>query len=363
MQKKKILTSQAIPGMIISDDVFSASNQLIIAAGTPVTDRVITRLKFHSIHQVWIAIDGEAVPESVSDTSIPISQLSSTRIRATEEFRHFSEALQKTTNAVRKQIEGIANGQPINEDLLTSEIHSIISCSRNGAHVFDMLHCLREYDDETYRHCVNVALISYTLGTWLNFTRRDLDTLILCGLMHDIGKLMISSDILRKPSRLTPEERSIIQTHSVRGYNILRSQKTNIHVQMAAMMHHERCDGSGYPLGLKGDQIDRFAKVVMIADVYEAMTAARVYRGPLCPFEVISIFESEGLSQYETKYVMTFLEHICETYLHCSVRLTDKTEGTIVMINPTYLSHPVVKVGRRFVDLSKQPELSIEAFI
>lgn len=71
-------------------------------------------------------------------------------------------------------------------------------------------------------------------------------------------------------------------------------------------MHHERCDGSGYPRGLKANEIDPFAKLVSIADVYDAMTCARVYRGPLCPFEVISLFETEGYIKYDTKYILTF---------------------------------------------------------
>ncbi len=135
-------------------------------------------------------------------------------------------------------------------------------------------------------------------------------------------------------------------------------------MQMSAMMHHERCDGTGYPLGIKGDQIDRFAKIIMVADVYEAMTAARVYRGPVCPFEVISIFESEGLAKYDTRTVMTFLEHVNQTYMNNNVRLSDKSEGVIIMMNRTSLSRPVIHVGGdRFIDLSKEHDLYIEAIL
>ncbi|MDE7297551.1 MAG: HD domain-containing protein, partial [Lachnospiraceae bacterium] len=257
----------------------------------------------------------------------------------------------------------IEKNEKVNEDELIQEIDSVLSNARNGMHVFDMLHSMRDHDDETYLHSLNVALISNVLGRWLHFSRRELDTLTLCGLLHDIGKLMIPQEIIRKSSRLTDSEYTTVRTHPVRGFNILRAQNANIHVQMSAMMHHERCDGSGYPMGIKGDQIDRFAKIVMIADVYEAMTAARVYRGPLCPFEVISIFESEGLAKYDTRYVMTFLEHINQTYLHNNVRLNDKSEGSIVMMNRTSLSKPVIQVGDRFIDLSREPDLYIEAIL
>ncbi|MBQ9120576.1 MAG: HD domain-containing protein [Lachnospiraceae bacterium] len=359
MRKRRILTSQATPGMTIAADIYTSNNQLIIPSGTEITDRVITRLKFYSIHQISITVEEEA-PQIKYE---PIAEPYSSKVKKTPEFKQFNSSLEESVVDFEQQIRKVAETGTFESDVLLQDVKPILSCARNGSHVFDMLHSLRDSDDETYRHSINVALIAYSLGTWLNFSKKDLDTLLLCGLLHDLGKLMIDPKILRKPSALTAEEESIMQTHCVRGYNILRSQNTNIHVQMTAMMHHERCDGSGYPMGLKADQIDRFAKVVMIADVYEAMTAPRVYRGALCPFEVIGIFESEGLTKYDTHYVMTFLERINHIYLHNNVRLNNKAEGTIVMINPTYLSRPVVQVGEEYIDLSKEPELYIEAIL
>ena len=264
----------------------------------------------------------------------------------------------------RQVLDIIRNNVPIAEDELLTDINDILKNARNGMHVFDMLHSMRDFDDETYLHSVNVALIANVLGRWMNFTERELDTLTLCGLLHDIGKLLIPPEIIKKPTALSDTENETLMSHPLRGYNILRAQKANIHVQMSAMMHHERCDGTGYPLGIKGDQIDRFAKIIMVADVYEAMTAARVYRGPVCPFEVISIFESEGLAKYDTRTVMTFLEHVNQTYMNNNVRLSDKSEGVIIMMNRTSLSRPVIRVGGdRFIDLSKEHDLYIEAIL
>ena len=86
----------------------------------------------------------------------------------------------------------------------------------------------------------------------------------------------------------------------------------------AALMHHERCDGSGYPFGLTGNRIDKFAKIVSIADVYDAMTANRCYRDGLCPFEVIAMFEKEGLTQFNPKYILTFLNKM---YCFCGLNV------------------------------------------
>lgn len=403
MKRIRILTSQATPGMVIADDVYTTANQLIIPAGTAISNKVITRLKFYSIHQVTVTVeDGVEVPEApaaapapaaqgkpasspaapkfpeisrkpeVSERPAPLptslpreTQMYSEKVKNTPEFKAFSSSVETSTNHLRSQVLDIVrNNAPIDEESLLKDISSVLSNARNGMHVFDMLHSMRDFDDETYLHSVNVALISNVLGRWLNFTERELDTLTLCGLLHDIGKLLIPPEIIKKPTALNDKEHETLMTHPLRGYNILRAQKANIHVQMSAMMHHERCDGSGYPLGIKGDQIDRFAKVVMVADVYEAMTAARIYRGPLCPFEVIGIFESEGLAKYDTRTVMTFLEHVNQTYLNNNVRLSDKSEGVIIMMNRTSLSRPVIHAGGgRFIDLSREHDLYIEAIL
>jgi HD-GYP domain-containing protein (c-di-GMP phosphodiesterase class II) len=101
----------------------------------------------------------------------------------------------------------------------------------------------------------------------------------------------------------------------------------------------------------------------MIADVYDAMTSARVYRGPVCPFEVISTFETEGLTKYDPKYIMTFLDHLTQLYLHSTVRLNDGAVGQIILMNRNSLSKPVIRIGKDFVDLSNQNDLYISAII
>ncbi|MBQ3029386.1 MAG: HD domain-containing protein, partial [Lachnospiraceae bacterium] len=152
-------------------------------------------------------------------------------------------------------------------------------------------------------------------------------------------------------------------THPMEGYNILFESRFISSIQNASLMHHERVDGSGYPLGLKGNQIDKYAKMVAIADVYDAMTAARVYRGALCPFKVIEMFESEGLSMFDPEYLLVFMENIVQTYIKNWVRLSNGKEGEIVMLNKQKLSRPVVLCGTEFINLADHPEISIDEIL
>lgn len=359
MNVNKILISQAVPGMVVASDVFTEDNHLIISKDTKLTDKIITRLEFYSI--IELSVYSSTVPEE----EVIIAQTTyNERIRNSESFQRFHLAYKNTVNNIKSNLDQFVKTQKdLDTDLLLQETGKILMEFKSNIEIFNMLHCMREYDDTTYVHSLNVALICNIIGKWLNFSQEDLAAITLSGLLHDLGKLMIPSNIISKPAKLTEEEYSTIKTHTIRGYNLLKSKKLDSRIKHASLMHHERCDGSGYPYGFYGEQIDPFAKLVAIADVYDAMTCARVYRGPLCPFEVISIFESEGFAKYDPKFILTFLEGIANTYIHNSVRLNDNTEGEIILINRLELSKPVIKSGDNFIDLSKRRDLSIVAIL
>ncbi|WP_312372643.1 HD-GYP domain-containing protein [Lachnoclostridium sp.] len=362
MKTKKIPVNQAVPGMIVAENVYTFSNQLIISEGTKLSDKIITRLKFYSIHQVIVQLQDEmALNPPVNPVN---SNLYLGKMRSTEEFEDFSSTVLSTVGRFHNAMDDIANNNgKIDTDSLYRDIKKIMARGRNNLHIFDMLHCMRDYDDMSYIHSINVAIMCHMFGVWLNFGPRDLETLTLCGLLHDIGKLVIPSEILTKKETLTQEEYDLLKSHATRGYKILEQHDINIHIKMTAMMHHERCDGSGYPMGLTSAQIDRFAKIVMIADVYDAMTSSRSYRNPLCPFEVISLFESEGLTKYDPKYIMTLFDHISQLYLNSSVRLSDGRVGQVVFMNRNTLSRPVIQCGEEFVDLIKFSNLYISEIL
>ena len=212
-------------------------------------------------------------------------------------------------------------------------------------------------------HSMNVALICNIFARWLRMSEEEIAKATTSGLLHDIGKIMIPESILKKPDKLTKQEFNIIKRHPQEGYRLLLGSKLDEDVLNAVLMHHERCDGSGYPFGLMANQIGTYAKMVAIADVYDATTSARVYRGPLCPFSAISIFEDEGLQKYDPRFIMTFLENVVNTYLLNNVRLTNGTVGTVVFIHKDKLSSPTIRTAGGFVDLSTQSNLQIEALI
>ncbi|NLG03207.1 MAG: HD-GYP domain-containing protein [Clostridia bacterium] len=360
---KRVRTADLTPGMITAEDVYSYNDQMILPKDTTLTDKMITRLEFYSVLAIKIKEKTNEVDEE-SVFSISDDSSYSQKVKASKQFQSFEKSFLEEASSYRNTIhEIVEKNAPIDTRKLFDSVMGLITSEMNGITVFDMLHNMRQYDDFTYMHCINVALICNVFAKWLKLPDEEIEILTLCGLLHDIGKLLIPDSIIKKPARLSTAEYNVIKTHTLQGYNILAEYNISEAIKETALMHHERCDGSGYPLGLKGDKINKYAKIVSIADVYDAMTAARVYRGPLCPFKVISIFESEGLQKYDSKYILTFLEHIAATYMNNRVRLSNGKEGDVVFMNHTKISRPLIKCGNEFIDLSKEPDIFIETFV
>ncbi len=347
---REIRTSDLKLNMVIGQDVYNSASQLIIPMGTILTKYAIDRLEQYSIRRVYIIEETPKKESFIEETP---------KFTETKKFKEFKKEYDEGIHSIQDSLNDIVEkNAPVDIDNMYNNMESLINES-DSINVMDMIANLRHYDDSTYAHAVNVSLICNMLARWLNFSEEDIKMVTMCGLLHDVGKIKIPSEIIKKPGKLTEEEYTIVKRHSLEGYKILNGQKVDIQIQYAALMHHERCDGSGYPRGLHREQISPFAKIVAIADVYDAMTANRVYRGPICPFEVIRIFENEGLRKYETEYIMTFLQRVADTYMNAEVKLTDGREGKVVFINKMQIHAPTIQCGGDIVDLSRQRELKV----
>lgn len=375
---KEYQTKDLLPGMVTAIPVRTKRGQLIINPNVELTRTLISRLEFYGIASVQITENKQvATPmETPKDPAYfpakspvsapsPVSDASySQKLKSSPEFQRFQVDFTLRSQDLKNCFDAyLSDGGTINKEELLSKTISLVSPKQTTLDVFDMLHNMRQVNDSTYAHSLNVAIISRIIGKWLHFSNEELDTLTLAGLLHDIGKTKIPDEVLNKDGKLTDEEFQMIRNHPKYGYDILKSQPLNSHIKKAALMHHERCDGSGYPMGLTMEEIDDYALIIAIADVYDAMTAARSYRAPLCPFEVIAEFEKDGLQKYKPKYILTFLENIANAYQNNRVMLSDGTSARIVLLNHRRLSKPLVQLDDgACIDLEKSP-LYIKAII
>lgn len=354
----KILPKHLVAGMIIAEDIFSSSNEKIVAKNTIVNPKIISKLTLFSNQEISVLI-----PKALADrmTAEDPKLANANKLRNTLEFKKFKRNYLNSIDALRSAFESFIQNpnKGIKQEEAMAAIDELIRESGNSMHTFDMLHAMRDYDDLTYVHSMNVALICHAIGNWIGFPEEKTRLLTLAGLFHDIGKAKIPSEILNKPSALTDEEYVIMKKHPVLGYQLVANTQLDNSIKEAVLSHHERYNGTGYPRGLTGAQIGEFASIVAIADVYDAMTSNRSYRERICPFDVVAELESDGYEKFDSAVLLPFLKHIVQSYINAPVLLSNSLVGEVIMINPDHLSMPIVKVDNQFFDLSRQRDIKI----
>lgn len=347
--KVKVPISSLTLNTTVASDVFTEDFKLIITKGTFLTEKVLSRLQIFNIEYVYIDQD-----EKVNDS-----------FRETQEFVEFKKEYVQISDGLHNSFNNIVE-KNISEQELVDTIHECIGLYQSltsSFSILNMLHHMRDFSDATFVHSLNVGMIAAIIGRWSGKSEEEELLLISCGLFHDIGKLTIPKSILDKPDKLTPEEFDIIKKHPTNGYDILKNLPIDERIKRATLMHHEKMDGSGYPFNLKGDQIDDFARIVTIADIYDALTARRAYRGPVCPFDAIEVFEKDSFQLYDPGYILTFLQHVINSYLHSEVILSNGAHGEIIMVNPNRPSKPTIRTSNNFIDLTKEPEIKITKIV
>ncbi|MBO6133471.1 MAG: HD-GYP domain-containing protein [Lachnospiraceae bacterium] len=347
---KMVAIGALMDGMIVAENVV-VGGQTVINRGSMVNPPLRQKLVAMGLKGINIMEPGDA-PQTYYE-----------KIRMSQEFNTFVNNYSGNLRAYKAAVDSfILNKVPFRLNDLKQIANYLVTDSMMGTTLFAYLYLHVPTQEElTYAHGLNVALICRIFARWLKMTPEEADTLVLCGFLYDIGKFMIPNEILWKPEKLNKMEFDLVKTHAYHGYHLLKNYSKNVneHVLNATLQHHESMDGSGYPQGLVANDIDNYAKIMSILDVYEALTSARPYRHPKCPYAVVEIMMQDGYQRYDAGYLMLFLNKIVDELIGNRVRLSDGTEGEVVMNNKNYLSRPIVSCQGRVVDLSKERNLSI----
>jgi putative two-component system response regulator len=227
-------------------------------------------------------------------------------VKAKPETRLIPIVLLTSLNSDADRIHGIMCGaddfltKPVNKHELLARVHSLLRLKQftdeldNAESVlFSLALSIEAKDPYTEGHCDRLSKYSVALGEKLGLTEDLRVALRRGGLVHDIGKLAVPERILLKPGPLTPEERKIMEQHTIEGERICKPLRSFRHVLPIIRHHHEKQDGSGYPDGLKGEQIPLTARILQITDIYDALTTDRPYRKALPPEEAFAIMREE----------------------------------------------------------------------
>ncbi len=277
------------------------------------------------------------------DGNIPIDQKHKVTLEETKKiFNQLRDDQKLDINSVKQNVRDLLPDMVRNNDVLMR------------------LKQLEASDDYTFQHSLRVSMLASMIGKWLGYSKSELYDICEAGLLFDIGKMKIPEFLLNKPDKLDEQEFEMVKKHPQLGYSVLlRTQGVSQDVKFAALQHHERMDGSGYPLRLRSGQIHEFAKIIMVCDVYDAMISDRNYRSKLSPFEAAEYITWNSGSTLDSGICYILLSNLAEYYVGKSCTLNTGEDGVVVYVDVNYPTRPVVQIGNRFVDLSKERNRSI----
>jgi len=325
----------------LGKDIYAPDGRCLLRSGIILTDDMLQRVKEFKIFSLYI-IDEYSAGE-IEDIIKPelrqksISVLKETfcdieRIASVHKFE--KRSIEQYTNYEQKYFNSISK---IAEDILENVL--------SNKNVLISLVDIKSMDNYTYSHCVNVAVISIVLGISLNLSKKNLTYLCIGALVHDIGKSFIPKEILQKPGKLTPEEFEIIKSHSRYGYDFLNNSiDLSSYIKLIVLQHHERFDGLGYPNNIMGDKINYLARIVSIADVYDALTSDRPYKRAMCPSDALEYLMSNTGTLFDYDLINTFCKIVIPFPQGTIVSLSNGVVGIVEKTIPNFPLRPIVKI-------------------
>ena len=328
------------PGLVVRDDIYNYNGKLLlVAAGITLTDIIISRLKkFNNLERnikvstkVYHELKNKGLPHEIRQDNF-------------EKNVGYSEIKNETTRLLT--IAQITNSVPYEQvcdvgNLVLERIHIT-----EPAVLFQCINGSNEVDEYLYRHSTNVAILNGLIGKWLELKKEEIETLVLLGLVHDMGKTRIPPEILNSPNKLTEAEFNIVKNHAVYSYEMLSdNNKFGETIKKAARHHHEKMNGKGYPDGLTADNIPFYSRITSISDIYDAMVSKRCYKNAQSPFKVLLEMQTEQFSGLDIRLVKLFNDQMPKELVGKAVLLSDGSAGVVRYVNDLNIEYPLVEVS------------------
>ena len=344
------------PGMKVGRDVLDMDGKVILKKNTTLNAEMIDSLIGHNIFSVYI---DEVEEEETADISGQEHLLD----------QDYLEHYQKTYDKVYDVFYKFEHHNELDEDSLNFIIDSEnVKELCDGSRAITQIHNMTRKGDYTIHHAANVGILAGIFAKWIRYNKEQTDDIIIAGILSEIGKVKVPKEILNKKGKLDPEEFAQIKRHVDHGYDMLKlsALKNKTDILSGVLHHHERCDGSGYPNRLKGEQISDFGKIIALLDIYDAMAANRSYAKRNSPFDIFKILYDDVLKgKLDTRFGILFMRNFRRALNGNWVGLSDGQRARIVYIDETrVIAQPIVQtVKNEFIDLNKTPDLKVEALL
>ncbi len=344
-------------GMKVGRAVKDFDGKIIIKENVKLTSELLDNLRGKNVFSVYI----DVTPEEYAPTTAKNEHLLDI-----EYLGYYKSCFTSTQNLYY----GCANTNEIDmkelADLIRAE--NVTELCNDGAKAITQIHNMKRDGDYIIHHALNVGILSGIMAQWLDFRAQQVGELIMTGLLSEIGKMKISKGILNKTGKLDEDEFNEVKKHAVYGYAILLNSplKKLKNVLLGVLHHHERCDGSGYPSGLRGDKISDFGKIIAVLDIYDAMATNRSYAKRNSPFDIIKVLYGDALAgKLETHFVVVFVKKLLQALNGSWVGLSDGQRAKIVYIDDSRVTAlPIVQTTKEeFIDLNRRTDLKVDSIL
>ncbi|SHK08328.1 HD-GYP domain, c-di-GMP phosphodiesterase class II (or its inactivated variant) [Clostridium cavendishii DSM 21758] len=330
-------------GCYLAKTIFDEDGRTLLREGVKLTASLLKRIKDIHIYSLYIV--DEYSEHEIEDVIKPelrqksINLVKSTFCNAEKlYFKQDNSSPKKSYSAlIREKEEYLTSIYDLAEELL----NNIMSNKNIMVNLVD----IKSMDNYTYQHCTNVAILSLVLGIGLNLPKQDLLDLCIGALLHDIGKVFIDKSLLSKSGPFTDEEYETMKKHPELGYNHLKKiSNLSTNSRIIVLQHHERIDGTGYPDGRADNRINRLAKIVSVADVYDALTSDRPYKRALSPNEAFEYILGNADTSFDYNIVKAFANIIVPYPKGTLVKLSTGDIGIVEKTPSNYPLRPTVKI-------------------
>lgn len=337
---RRIPLTSLKPGTSIGRDIYAQNGQLLLKKGTLLEEAYLVAFRRQGIDSVYIADD--------------------TAQKKKHKHIDFDLGYHESLTSMRNMMLEAKLGGGIEEKDVRATVDTLLTLAYDEVDIFSQMRQMKEKDDYLYTHSINVSLLCVTIGRWMKCSANMIKDLGIAGLFHDIGKIRVPVSILLKPDKLTADEYDEIQKHAMESFNLTQGIKyVTPQIGEAIMMHHERMDGSGYPIGVGGDMIPFMARVLAVADVYDAVTSNRVYAPKESPYRAAEILWEESFGRLDPKIAKIFYDRSSNFYIGTHVILSNGQKGKVVYVNPSSPTKPVVEAEGDYHDLARERTISI----
>lgn len=356
------MTSKVEVGEILGRSIFREDGSVLVTRGTALTENMLKRLVQGGVMLIYIEDDLSVGIEP--SNVITDEQLLKGSVEMSKVFKEIKDSARFSSDQKDQRLRYVYDSLHI-ETLsnFLDEIEQELLGNREALYqVFNMF----SVDMYTYKHSVDVAILAMLIGKELGYSTKNIKLLGFGGLLHDIGKSQIPVEVLNKQEKLTQEEWQMMQDHAELGYELIKDViSLNGHIKQMVRYHHERNDGSGYPYALKDDELTEFIKIIIVADIFNAIASNRVYRKALTPEKIIEYLHQETIYRLDYEVVNALLRVIHIYPEGAILELSDGRKGIVVESSKTAPTRPLlknVKTGES-IDLSKELTLLIVGII